>query len=87
MADIVDSAKDALSTVDPTPYWVHYGANVWAAVRGYLGAVAEVATEPVVARYTGVLGAADVKELTYTTTFDIMQSLRLDLGVGSQVHP
>jgi glyoxylase-like metal-dependent hydrolase (beta-lactamase superfamily II) len=87
MADIVDAARDALSTVDPTPYWVHYGTNVWAAVRGYLGAVAELATEPVVAKYTGVLGAADVRELTYTTTFDIMQSLRLDLGVGSQVHP
>jgi glyoxylase-like metal-dependent hydrolase (beta-lactamase superfamily II) len=87
MADIVDSARDALGKVDPTPYWVHHGANVWAAVRGYLSAVADVATEPVVAKYTGVLAAADVRELTYTTTFDIMQSLRLDLGVGSQVHP
>jgi glyoxylase-like metal-dependent hydrolase (beta-lactamase superfamily II) len=87
MSDIVDAARDALGKVDPTPYWVNYGANVWAAVRSYLGAVADAATDPVVAKYTGVLGAADVRELTYTTTFDVMQSLRLDLGVGSQVHP
>ena len=33
------------------------------------------------------LNNADVEELTYTTTFMIMQSLRLDYGVGSQVHP
>jgi hypothetical protein len=32
-----------------------------------------------------VLAAADV--YTTTTTFWIMESLRLDLGFGSQVHP
>ena len=49
--------------------------------------VTEIATKPVVAKYTGVLAAADIEELTYTTTFMIMQSMRLDLGAGSQVHP
>ena len=44
-------------------------------------------TKPVVAKYTGVLGSADVEESTYSTVFMIMQSMRLDLGAGSQVHP
>jgi glyoxylase-like metal-dependent hydrolase (beta-lactamase superfamily II) len=85
--DIVESSKDALGRVDPTPYFVKYGANVWAAVKAYLGAVTELATKPVVAKYTGVLASADVEEFTYSTTFMIMQSMRLDLGAGSQVHP
>jgi hypothetical protein len=34
-----------------------------------------------------VLASADVEEFTYSTTFMIMQSMRLDLGAGSQVHP
>jgi len=41
----------------------------------------------VIARYTGVLAAADVESFTYTTTFTVLQSLRLDSGAGSQVHP
>ena len=74
-------------SVDPTPFFVKYGVNAWAGVRTYLDTVTAVAAEPVIAKYTGVLAAADVKELTYTTTFHVMQSLRLDVGVGSQVHP
>jgi glyoxylase-like metal-dependent hydrolase (beta-lactamase superfamily II) len=85
--DIVESSKGALGKVDPTPYFVKYGSNVWAAVKGYLGEVTELATQPVVAKYTGVLASADVEEFTYSTAFMIMQSMRLDLGAGSQVHP
>jgi glyoxylase-like metal-dependent hydrolase (beta-lactamase superfamily II) len=85
--DIVESSEDALGKVDPTPFWVNYGPNAWAAVKEYLAAVTQVATEPVVAKYTGVLAAADIEEFTYSTTFMIMQSMRLDLGAGSQVHP
>jgi hypothetical protein len=33
VADIVDSAQAALGAVDPTPYFVEYGANVWAGVK------------------------------------------------------
>jgi glyoxylase-like metal-dependent hydrolase (beta-lactamase superfamily II) len=87
VADIVESSRSALSTVDPTPYWAHYGQNVWAAVRGYLDEVTDTATASVVEKYTGVLAAADIAEFTRSTTFMIMQSLRLDQGVGSQVHP
>ncbi|HEX3932857.1 MAG TPA: MBL fold metallo-hydrolase [Nocardioides sp.] len=87
IGDIVASSEAALASVDPTPYFVRYGANVWAGVKGYLDEVTATAAAPVVSKYTGVLGAADVEAFTYTTTFTIMQSMRLDLGAGSQVHP
>jgi glyoxylase-like metal-dependent hydrolase (beta-lactamase superfamily II) len=87
IADIVESARAALATTDPTPYFMHYGQNAWAGVRAYLDEVTDRATAPVVEKYTGVLAAADVAELTRTSAFQIMQSLRLDYGVGSQVHP
>jgi glyoxylase-like metal-dependent hydrolase (beta-lactamase superfamily II) len=84
---IVDSCQAALGSVDPTPHFVKHGANVWAGVQGYLDEVTAKAADPVIAKYTGVLAAADVEAFTYTTTFSVLQSLRLDLGVGSQVHP
>jgi glyoxylase-like metal-dependent hydrolase (beta-lactamase superfamily II) len=87
IADIVDHANAALASVDPTPYFQKYGANAWAAVNGYLDAVTEHAATPVIAKYTGVLAAADVAAFTTSTTFTILQSIRLDLGTGSQVHP
>ena len=87
VADILDSCRAALGSVDPTTYFVKYGANVWAGVKGYLDEVPARAAEPVIARYTGVLAAADVESFTYTTTFTVLQSLRLDSGAGSQVHP
>jgi glyoxylase-like metal-dependent hydrolase (beta-lactamase superfamily II) len=85
--DIVEACTEALSNTDPTPYFMKYGQNVWAGVKGYLDAVADTATAPVVDKYTGVLAAADIVEFTRSSTFQIMQSMRLDLGVGSQVHP
>ena len=56
-------------------------------MRGYLNAVTDAATAPVVKKYTGVLAAADIEDFTRSTTFMIMQSMRLDQGAGSQVHP
>jgi hypothetical protein len=56
-----------------------------AAVKGYLDEITDVAAAPVIAKYTGVLAAADV--YTASTTFWVMESLRLDLGFGSQIHP
>jgi glyoxylase-like metal-dependent hydrolase (beta-lactamase superfamily II) len=85
--DIVDNAQAALGAVDPTKYFVKYGPNAWAAVKGYLDEVTAYAAEPVIAKYTGVLASADVEEFTYSTTFTVLQSMRLDLGAGSQVHP
>jgi hypothetical protein len=34
-----------------------------------------------------VLAAADIEVFTLTTTFQIMQSLRLDRGPSGPVHP
>jgi glyoxylase-like metal-dependent hydrolase (beta-lactamase superfamily II) len=87
ITDIVDGCNAALGSVDPTPYFQKYGQNAWAGVVGYLDAVTDQAAAPVIAKYTGVLAAADVPALTTTTTFTILQSIRLDLGAGSQVHP
>jgi glyoxylase-like metal-dependent hydrolase (beta-lactamase superfamily II) len=85
MDDIVKSARAAIDSVDPTPYFVKYGENAWAAVKGYLDALGAATAAPVIEKYTGVLAAADV--YTESTAFWVMQSVRLDLGYGSQVHP
>jgi hypothetical protein len=47
--------------------------------------VTDLAAAPVIEKYTGVLAAADV--YTASTTFWLMESLRLDLGLDSQIHP
>jgi glyoxylase-like metal-dependent hydrolase (beta-lactamase superfamily II) len=85
MADIADKSRKAIDSVDPTRYFVKYRENVWAAVKGYLDEIAATAAAPVIEKYTGVIAAADV--FTESTTFQVMQSIRLDLGHGSQVHP
>jgi glyoxylase-like metal-dependent hydrolase (beta-lactamase superfamily II) len=82
IADIEASAREALASVDPVPFYVHYGENVWAGIRAHLNTVTERAAAPVIKKYTGVLAAADIEDFTLTTTFQIMQSLRLDQGVG-----
>jgi len=83
--DLIDNIKKALVTVDPTPFFTRYGNNSWAAVKTYQAAQVAYATAPVIKKYTGVLAAADV--YTDSTAFHILESIRLDLGVGSQVHP
>jgi hypothetical protein len=85
MADIVESSRKAIDTVDPTPYFVKYGENEWAAVKGYLDALGAATAAPVIEKYTGLIAGADV--YTESTAFWVMQSVRLDLGYGSQVHP
>jgi glyoxylase-like metal-dependent hydrolase (beta-lactamase superfamily II) len=85
MADIAASVRSTIDTLDPTPYYVKYGENTWAAVKAHLDATAAAAAAPVIEKYTGVLAAADV--FTESTTFWVMESIRLDLGYGSQVHP
>jgi len=81
------SSGRALASVNPVPYYMHYGENVWAGLKGHLDTVTERAAAPVIARYTGVLAAADIEAFTMTTTFAIMQSLRLDKGPSGPVHP
>ena len=85
MADIAESSRKALDSVDLTRYFVKYGDNPWAAFKGGLDEWVATAAAPVIEKYTGVLAAADV--FTESTTFQVMQSIRLDLGYGSWVHP
>ena len=85
MADIADSARNAIDTVDPTPYLAKYGENSWGWLKGYLDECAATTAAPVIEKYTGVLAAADV--FTEDVAFQVMQSIRLDLGYGAQVHP
>jgi hypothetical protein len=40
---------------------------------------------PVIEKYTGVLAAADV--FTPDVAFWLMESMRLNRGIGLQVHP
>jgi len=82
IADIEASAREALAAVDPIPFYMAAGENAWAGVVANLDTVTQRAAAPIIAKYTGVLAAADVEILTYTTTFQIMQSLRLDTGLG-----
>src|SRR5690348_12051146 len=83
--DIIAGVKKALVAVDPTPFFAKYGDNSWAAVQQYQKAQVDYAAAPVIKKYLGVLAAADV--YTASTTFVILESIRLDLGTDSQVHP
>jgi len=85
MSDIADSSRRALESVDPSPFLASCGERGWAAMSDYLNAVTAVAAAPVIEKYTGVLAAADVH--TTCTTLRVIQSMRLDLGYGSHLHP
>ena len=87
IADIQASAKEALASVNPVPFYVAAGENAWAGVKAHLDTVTDRAAAPIIAKYTGVLAAADIEVFTKTTTFQIMQSLRLDKGPSGPVHP
>jgi len=85
LADMDANCRTALKTVDPTPYFQKYGDNNWAAVKAYLDAVTDTAAVPVIAKYAGLLGAADV--FTTSNTFAILESIRLDLAYNIWIHP
>ena len=87
ITDIEASAKEALASVNPVPFYVAAGENSWAGVKAHLDTVTERAAAPIIAKYTGVLAAADIEIFTRTTTFAIMQSLRLDKGPSGPIHP
>jgi glyoxylase-like metal-dependent hydrolase (beta-lactamase superfamily II) len=83
--DLIAGVKQALVAIDPTPFFTKYGNNTWAAVKTYQDAQVDYAAAPVIRKYTGVLAAADV--YTASTAFLLLESVRLDQGLGSQVHP
>jgi glyoxylase-like metal-dependent hydrolase (beta-lactamase superfamily II) len=83
--DLIAGVKKALVAVDPTPFFTKYGNNTWAAVKTYQDAQVDYAAAAVIRKYTGLLAAADV--YTASTAFLLLVSVRLDQGLGSQVHP
>src|SRR5262249_4364059 len=60
MADIAESSRKAIDSVDLTRYFEKYGENVWAAFKAGLDEMVATAAAPVIEKYTGVLAAADV---------------------------
>jgi len=82
--DIIAGVTSALTAIDPTPYFAKYGDNEWAAVQQYQAAQVAYASAPVIKKYLGTLAAVDV--YTASTAFVLLESIRLDLGEGSQVH-
>jgi glyoxylase-like metal-dependent hydrolase (beta-lactamase superfamily II) len=85
MADVSEESRKAIDHVDPRRHYAHYGENKWAAVQSHLDETVRIASAPVIEKYTGVLGGADIS--TESTVFWVMESIRLDLGYGSQIHP
>src|SRR6266480_636362 len=85
MADVDASISKALVSVDPTPFFQKYGDNPWAAVSALFDAWTDAGAAPIIEKYTGVIAAADV--YTRSTVFWVMESIRLDLGFASYVHP
>ena len=85
-----DSFRVNLGTEPPSLDWSlatdHVSFNVISNLMvGLTEFDKELKPAPVIAKYTGVLAAADV--FTPSTAFQVMQSIRLDLGYASQVHP
>jgi glyoxylase-like metal-dependent hydrolase (beta-lactamase superfamily II) len=86
VGDLVDSIKQVFTTFDPTVYYQSYWPNMWASVSEHLDEVCRRAIRPVMAKYTGKIAAADDESFVMSTAVWILESLRLDLGLGIQVH-
>ena len=50
IADIEASARETLTSVDPVPFYVAAGENVWAGVKAHLDAVTDRAAAPIIAK-------------------------------------
>ncbi|MFG2357402.1 MBL fold metallo-hydrolase [Streptomyces sp. NPDC048521] len=81
LTDLDTAVRNAMATVDPTPYIDKYGPgnNSWAVFKTYLDAVARQAADPVTAEYTGVLAGADVFTTDHAAT--LLDSLRVNTGI------
>jgi glyoxylase-like metal-dependent hydrolase (beta-lactamase superfamily II) len=78
IADLEASTRAAIASIDPTPYFHQFAPNAWAIFKAYLDAVSTEAAAPVIAKYTGVLAAADV--YTFLNAAAMLDSLRVDAG-------
>jgi glyoxylase-like metal-dependent hydrolase (beta-lactamase superfamily II) len=89
ITDLDTSSRAAIANLDPTPFFQKYGptGNAWAIFKTYLDAAAQRAADPVIAKYTGTLAAADV--FTVDNAYTMIESLRIDTGMLGPftVHP
>ena len=60
VADLLAGSRATVNSLDPTPFFKHYGDNAWAIFQVYLEAAAAQIAAPVTAKYLGKLAAADV---------------------------
>lgn len=81
VSDLAASARATMASLDPTPFFQKYGSsgNSWAIFKAYLDAASQQAADPIVAKYTGKLAAADV--FTFDNAYVLFESLRIDAGV------
>jgi hypothetical protein len=81
VADLDANARTALANLDPTPFFQKYGptGNAWAIFKARLDAASQQTADPVVAKYSGRLAAADV--FTLDSAYVLLESLRVDAGV------
>jgi len=81
VSDLAASARATMASLDPTPFFQKYGptGNSWAIFKAYLDAASQQAADPIVAKYTGKLAAADV--FTFDNAYVLFESLRIDAGV------
>ena len=80
LRDLQTSVQQTMASLDPTPFFQKYGpsGNAWAIFKTYLDAAAGQAAAPVVDKYLGKLGGADV--FTIDNAFALFESLRVDTG-------
>ncbi len=86
IADIEASAKEALASVDPVPSYMHYGENAWAGSKP-TSTPSPTARPRRAGQVHRRARRRHIEIFTTTTTFAIMQSLRLDRGPSGPLHP
>jgi len=81
IGDLDANVKQTITGLDPTPFFQEYGAsgNAWAIFKTYLDAAAHQAAGPVIDKYLGRLGGADV--FSVDNAFALLESRRIDTGV------
>jgi len=85
VTDIIAGVTAALTAVDPTPYFAKYGDNSWAAVKQYQPP--RSTTPPRPSSRSTPASWPPPTSTTASTAFVILESIRLDLGAGSQITP
>jgi glyoxylase-like metal-dependent hydrolase (beta-lactamase superfamily II) len=80
VSDLDSNVQQTITGLDPTPFFQEYGAsgNAWAIFKTYLDAAAHQAAGPVIDKYLGKLGGADV--FSVDNAFALLESRRIDAG-------